>query len=259
MSVCELFKALDLAARRGDVAVLVKVFDGQKSYVDVVVDGRPMLDLLTSDVLEAVRGLGKLGERARLRAGGAEIYAEVVLLRPSVIVAGSGEVARRVSEIAVAMGYNVAALGHKAAGAAYSGEFSDLERLVSEGSVVIVANEGGSPRDVDAAEIALRRGAGYVAVLASKKRAALIIKELMQRGIPKEELERRLRSPAGLDIGAKTAGEIALSIMAEVVAYLRGGTGRPLSEIKNPYDALAEVEGEDLSGYKCEWRPPRLA
>lgn len=258
MSVCDLFRALDIASRRGDSAVLVRVIDGSRSYIDVVVDGRPVLGLLRPEVIEAVRGLGRPGEKAELKVGEVSVYAEVVLLRPSVVVVGYGEVARHVSEIAVAMGYHVATVGHKVAGAVYSGEISDLDKLVSEGSAVIVANEGGRPDDVDAAEIALRKGAGYVAVLASKKRAALIIKELMRRGIPRQDLEKRLRSPAGLDIGAKTAGEVALSIMAEVVAYLRGGTGRPLSEVKNPYEALSEVEGEDLSSYRCEWRPPRL-
>ncbi|MEM1597800.1 MAG: XdhC family protein [Pyrobaculum sp.] len=257
VSVCDVFRALDLASRRGSSAVLVKVYDGSRSYVDVVVEGSPLMGLLPESVLSAVGGLGAVGERFEGWVGALYVSAEVVLVRPTVVVVGFGEVARRVSEVAAAMGYYVASVGHRAEGAFYAGGLEDLGRLVSEGSVVVVANEGGHPSDVDAAELAIRRGAGYVAVLASRRRAALIIRELVRRGVPLSEIKARLRAPAGLDVGAKTAGEIAVSIMAEVVMYLRGGTGRPMTEVKNPYEALGEVEGEDLSKYRCEWRPAK--
>ncbi|MEL9990090.1 MAG: XdhC family protein [Thermoproteus sp.] len=257
MSICDTFRALDLASRRGSAAVLVKVYDGSRSYVDVVVEGRPLMGLLSDSVLSAVGGLKAVGEKFEGKVGQLYVSAEVVLVRPTVIVVGFGEVARRISAVAAAMGYYVASIGHKAEGAFYSGELDDLERLVSEGSIVVIANEGGHPADVDAAELAIRRKAGYVAVLASRKRAALIIRELMRRGLPEAEIKARLRSPAGLDVGAKTAGEIAVSIMAEVVMHIRGGTGRPMLEVKNPYEALGEVEGEDLSRYRCEWKPAK--
>lgn len=98
-----------------------------------------------------------------------------------------------------------------------------------------------------------------MALLASQRRAALVIKELERRGLSGESVRSRLRSPAGLDIGAKTAGEIAVSILAEVVMYLRGGTGRPMREVKDPYRVVEEVAGEDLSRYRREWRPPPTA
>ncbi|MFP3167997.1 MAG: XdhC family protein [Thermoproteus sp.] len=253
MSVCDVFKVLDLAARRGEAAVVVRVLDGGRAYVDAVVGGRPLLGLVPDAVVRAVAGL-RPGERAQLEVGGMSISAEAVLVRPTVIVVGFGEVARRVSEVAAAAGYYVAAIGHEAEGAFYRGDLPDLERLVSEGSIVVVANEGGHPSDVDVVELAVRRGAGYVALLASQRRAALVVRELERRGLPREAVASRLRSPAGLDIGARTAGEIAVSVVAEVVMYLRGGSGRPMREVKDPYKVVEEVEG-DLSSYRCEWRP----
>lgn len=253
MSVCDVFKVLDLAARRGEAAVVVRVLDGGRAYVDAVVGGRPLLGLVPDSVVRAVAGL-RPGERAQLEVGGMSISAEAVLVRPTVIVVGFGEVARRVSEVAAAAGYYVAAIGHEAEGAFYRGDLPDLERLVSEGSIVVVANEGGHPSDVDVVELAVRRGAGYVALLASQRRAALVVRELERRGLPREAVASRLRSPAGLDIGARTAGEIAVSVVAEVVMYLRGGSGRPMREVKDPYKVVEEVEG-DLSSYRCEWRP----
>lgn len=253
MSVCDVFRVLDLAARRGEAAVVVRVLDGGRAYVDAVVGGRPLLGLVPDAVVRAVAGL-RPGERAQLEVGGMSISAEAVLVRPTVIVVGFGEVARRVSEVAAAAGYYVAAIGHEAEGAFYRGDLPDLERLVSEGSIVVVANEGGHPSDVDVVELAVRRGAGYVALLASQRRAALVVRELERRGLPREAVASRLRSPAGLDIGARTAGEIAVSVVAEVVMYLRGGSGRPMREVKDPYKVVEEVEG-DLSSYRCEWRP----
>lgn len=253
MSVCDVFKVLDLAARQGEAAVVVRVLDGGRAYVDAVVSGRPLLGLVPDAVVRAVAGL-RPGERAQLEVGGMSISAEAVLVRPTVIVVGFGEVARRVSEVAAAAGYYVAAIGHEAEGAFYRGDLPDLERLVSEGSIVVVANEGGHPSDVDVVELAVRRGAGYVALLASQRRAALVVRELERRGLPREAVASRLRSPAGLDIGARTAGEIAVSVVAEVVMYLRGGSGRPMREVKDPYKVVEEVEG-DLSSYRCEWRP----
>ncbi|MDT7870229.1 MAG: XdhC family protein [Thermoproteus sp.] len=253
MSVCDVFKVLDLAARRGEAAVVVRVLDGGRAYVDAVVGGKPLLGLVPDAVVRAVAGL-RPGERAQLEVGGMSISAEALLVRPTVIVVGFGEVARRVSEVAAAAGYYVAAIGHEAEGAFYRGDLPDLERLVSEGSIVVVANEGGHPSDVDVVELAVRRGAGYVALLASQRRAALVVRELERRGLPREAVASRLRSPAGLDIGARTAGEIAVSVVAEVVMYLRGGSGRPMREVKDPYKVVEEVEG-DLSSYRCEWRP----
>jgi len=257
VSVCDLFRVLDLAARRGETAVVIRVIDGGRSYIDALVGGKPLLGLVLREVAEAAVALKKPGERAEFKVGNLVVYAEAVLVRPTLIVFGFGEIARRVSEVAAAAGLNVASLGHEAPGVFYKGPASDLKRLVSEGSAVVVANEGGRPEDVDAVETALRSGAGYVALLASQKRAALVIKELENRGVPRDVIKERLRAPAGLDIGAKTAGEIAVSIVAEVIMYFRGGTGRPMREVKNPFDVIAEVKGEDLSRYKCEWRPPR--
>lgn len=84
-------------------------------------------------------------------------------------------------------------------------------------------------------------GAKEIAVIMSIKRAKVIMKRLLQAGISKEQL-RKLRIPAGLDIGAKTEKEIALSIVAEVLALTRGGSGRPLSEVKEFAKVVDELE-----------------
>jgi len=84
-------------------------------------------------------------------------------------------------------------------------------------------------------------GAKEIAVVMSLKRAQIILKRLMQAGIDKEKL-KALRLPAGLDIGAKSEKEIALSIVAELLAVIRGGTGLPLREVKGLEKLVDKIE-----------------
>jgi len=79
--------------------------------------------------------------------------------------------------------------------------------------------------DAEVLDLALRRGAGYVGAMGSRPTHSARIAALRAMGTP--DLDR-LRSPIGLDIGAETPAEVALSIMAEVVAVRRGASGAPL-------------------------------
>jgi len=72
----------------------------------------------------------------------------------------------------------------------------------------------------------LERGAGYVAMVASRRRAEALIADLRADGLP-DDLISRLKAPAGLDIGAANAAEIALSILAEIVQRRRADPHTP--------------------------------
>ena len=72
--------------------------------------------------------------------------------------------------------------------------------------------------DEDALERALEAGTGYVALVASSKRAATVLGAMRERGISEESLTR-VRSPAGLDLGPSSQEEIAVAILAELVAW----------------------------------------
>jgi xanthine dehydrogenase accessory factor len=112
-------------------------------------------------------------------------------------------------------------------------ELGVVERL-APGAFVLMASEGGRPYDEEALYLALRAGARYVGLLASRQRAALLVASMLRREVPLNEIKKRLRSPMGLDIGAKTAGEIAVSALAEAVMELRGGTGGRCRRSKAP-------------------------
>ena len=76
---------------------------------------------------------------------------------------------------------------------------------------------------------ALTTPVGYIGLLGSTRRGAAILNLLREDGVGEEALER-VRVPIGLDLGAQSAPEIALSILAEILAVQRGATGLPISE-----------------------------
>jgi xanthine dehydrogenase accessory factor len=85
--------------------------------------------------------------------------------------------------------------------------------------------------DVPALVEALRSEAGYIGALGSRRTCADRTARLREAGVDDDQLAR-LHSPIGLDLGGSTPQEVALSICAEIVAAMRGGSGRPLRELE---------------------------
>jgi xanthine dehydrogenase accessory factor len=85
--------------------------------------------------------------------------------------------------------------------------------------------------DVPLLEVALRSPATYIGAMGSRRTHDDRIARLRERGLTETELER-LHSPVGLDIGARTPEETAVSIAAEIVQRRWGGTGQRLSEVE---------------------------
>jgi xanthine dehydrogenase accessory factor len=76
---------------------------------------------------------------------------------------------------------------------------------------------------------ALRSPAPFIALIASAKRSGLVLDYLRKEGATETELAR-VHAPAGLDLGAKTPEEIALSVLSEIVMHRRGGSSRAMRE-----------------------------
>jgi xanthine dehydrogenase accessory factor len=133
-----------------------------------------------------------------LSGGALEIFLEPQLPAPLVRVVGDSPVADALRQLAPPLGFEVAVgAGADAADAA-----------------VVIASLGHD--DEQAVEQALSSGAAYVALVASRRRGRAVVEGLRAAGVARTDLER-LHTPAGLDIGARTHAEIALSILAEVV------------------------------------------
>jgi xanthine dehydrogenase accessory factor len=161
--------------------------------------------------------------------GTLEVYIEPHVPRPLLVVIGHLPVAEALAALSSALGYEVIVMGWDAAPDRFPTtdrvfdhlDFSQI-RSAPHGYVphtyIVVASHGNY--DEAALAGALKTNAPYIALVASKKRSAAVMDYLREAGIPEEQLAR-VKYPAGLDIGAVTPSEIALSILAEIVEFRR--------------------------------------
>jgi len=155
--------------------------------------------------------------------GTMDVFVEPVLPRPEVVVCGSSPVAIAIADLGRRLGFAVTAC----APAAEQSAFAEVERRI-EGYALPVTPDGmrfivvstQSRGDEAALHAALSVEADYVAFVGSRKKAETLKKKLIERGVDSERIGK-LKAPAGLDIGAITPDEIALSILSEIVALRR--------------------------------------
>ena len=142
--------------------------------------------------------------------GSMEIYLEPMLPAPHLLVVGASELTTTLAALAADLGWTA--------------EVTDAEGLTAgQGAAVIVATQG--RWDEQAVEEALRTEAGYVGLVASRRRAAAVTEWLRAAGVSEESLAR-LHAPAGLDLGAVEHREIAVAVLGELVALRAAGALR---------------------------------
>ena len=160
--------------------------------------------------------------------GTVDIALDPVLPARRLVVFGHSPIARALARAAAATGFAVEAADPQPAHGAFPegvrvvSDFAALARAESR-DVCVIATMGED--DEDAIAAALRLAPPYLGVVASPKRFAQIADTLRARGVSGTDLQR-IHSPAGLDIGARTPEEIAISILAEVVAEGRAEGAR---------------------------------
>lgn len=152
--------------------------------------------------------------------GTVEIYLEPQLPTPRLLVVGGGPIARALVGLGAQLGYEVLsadmerASGEAAEGARAVADLAELPGLITPATYVVVASHGAY--DEIALAYALRARVAYVALVASPTRAQAVREMLAGEGLPPERLAA-LKAPAGLDLGAAGPGEVAVSILAEII------------------------------------------
>lgn len=198
-------------------------------------DGRPRLLLLTPNPEHGAAPLeGVVTVPMTCQSEGTlEIYVEPFLPKPELLIIGQSPVARSLATLGKALGFSVCACDP----AASDDSFPDADTVLVEldaargragpKSLVVVATVG--HYDEEALAAVVDSGARYIALIASPKRGKAVFQYLREKGVSAAELQR-VKCPAGLNIGAVTSEEIALSILAEIVQVIRAEGESPEAE-----------------------------
>jgi xanthine dehydrogenase accessory factor len=204
-------------------------------------EGRSLLTHLHIDPDEAVGSCG-----ATL-----EVFIEVLSPEPRLIIAGAGQVAQALARLAVDLDFRILVVDDRreladphSFGEKVQLVFGDIAQTIRElqpdPSTWVVVVTRGHRLDEEALRAALESEAAYVGMIGSAGKIRTIFRNLLKAGIPRERLAR-VHTPIGLDIGAVTPQEIALSIAAEIVMERRSGSGAPLKTLHHLLDELTPI------------------
>jgi xanthine dehydrogenase accessory factor len=175
-------------------------------------------------------------------SGGVQVFADVFAEPPEVVIVGGGHVGLALAAVAGTLGYRMTVIDDRADfangerfPAAHTVIAGDIEASiaghpVNRNSAIVIVTRG-HKYDYQALSAAARSKAGYIGLMGSRRKVSLIYKQLIRDGVPEERL-RDIHAPIGLDIGAISPEEIAVSIMAEITMDRLGGTGGPMRDAR---------------------------
>ena len=234
---------IDVFVEEADPALVGEISDlldrDERAVLFTVVDGEGVgsrtLSTEESDALR--RGQSHLVEEER-----GKVFADVFGPPPRLLVFGAVDTAEELCRVAGQLGWRTIVADAR-------GKFATPERVPSADQVIVAWPEEALAQvrpgsdtavvvlthddkfDVPAIKGALETDALYIGALGSRRNQARRRERLLEAGVPEGELDR-IAGPCGLDIGAGTPAETALSIMAEILAYRAGRAGGPLRESK---------------------------
>jgi xanthine dehydrogenase accessory factor len=211
----------------GEIDVFVERFEGElpsgPSVTLTVLDGERAGERLEAEI--------SAGPSRVLELEGAQVFAEVLRPPPRLLVVGAIDTAEELARAAKALGWRTAVIDPRAALATRERLPSPDEltvawpdELEADGDTAVVVLTHEDRLDVPALTKALASDAFYIGAMGSRRTQAKRRERLIEAGLDEEQLER-LAGPAGLDLGAHTPAEMAVSILAEVLAVRAGREG----------------------------------
>jgi xanthine dehydrogenase accessory factor len=179
--------------------------------------------------------------------GTLEIFVEPILPTPTVYLFGGGHVATSVARVAHQAGFGIGITDDRAtfanaerfpmAAEIYTSYEEAFEKIRPNASSFLVIVTRGHKEDMRVLAWAVRTPARYIGMIGSKRKVISVYKALEKEGYAPELFER-VHAPVGLEIGAMTPEEIAVSIVAELIAVRRNATNLAHKSVK-----LAETAG----------------
>jgi len=257
----EVFTRAGDAEARGDAGIIATVLDPArwagdavpKAYVDArsgsavgsLLGGREM----PAAMKEALAGLAG-SKQVRIETlkddegGPLDVLLEPVSTAPFLYVFGAGHIAVEIAPLAARVGFKVVVVddrddfasrerfpqAHQVITAPFEGLMKQLD--VGEASYLVIVTRG-HMHDKNVLQDALETPARYIGMIGSSRKIGLIYKSLLEEGVSEDRL-KKVHAPIGLDIGAESPEEIAVSIVSELILVRAGGgkRKRPLQTIK---------------------------
>jgi xanthine dehydrogenase accessory factor len=194
--------------------------------------------------------------------GQMEVYIEPITPQAMVLVIGLGHVGKAVAKFAKFLGYRVVASDDRQGYATpeqvpeadchHTGEISQiLENVEIHSHTYILLTTRNVDVDVQILPTILETSPAYIGVIGSKRRWESAYQKLLDMGIEENKL-KRIVSPMGLDLGAETPEEIALSILSEIVMLRNGGKGGRMVDSRK-----YKGRGDEWTGIE-QWHTPIL-
>ena len=164
--------------------------------------------------------------------GTLEVFVEPILPDPKVAIMGAGHIGQTIAQAAHQVGFKVAVVDDRES-FANRDRFPEAEEItvapfedglksitVSQNSFILIVTRGHG-HDQKVLEKAIQTPARYIGLLGSRRKIQVIVKGLLDQGLPPQAFSR-LYAPIGIRIGSETPEEIAVSVVAELIAIYRG-------------------------------------
>jgi xanthine dehydrogenase accessory factor len=246
----EIFHELKRSLDEERVAVLATVVDGSRAGAQLLLGPEGEIGGLGSEELETRVRERAAEARATFRSarvsleaddGEISVFIEVHPPRPQLVIVGAVHVAIPLVTFARELGFRTIVVDPRATFAT-SERFSNADSIIvewpkdalrdvrlHEGTYVALLSHD-LRIDLPAFEVVLRSPVRYIGALGSRKTHAKRVAALEENGFTREEIDR-IHAPIGLDLGGRRAEEIAVAVMAEVVAVSHGIGRRPGPEV----------------------------
>jgi xanthine dehydrogenase accessory factor len=173
-----------------------------------------------------------------------DVFHEILEPQPELLIIGAGHIAVPLARYGKMVGFEVTVVDDRDKYASVE-RFPDADRVIAADfgetlkdwpitpATYVVIITRAHTYDEESLRIILRKESAYIGMIGSRRRVQVVLRTLAGEGYDRDRLAC-VRAPIGLDIGAETPDEIALAIIAEVVANRRGGSGTPLSQQQRP-------------------------
>ncbi|MFJ8440845.1 XdhC family protein [Kitasatospora griseola] len=244
---------LDAAVRlvsSGAPVAVARIVDGPRALLGRTLTVTPDASYgalpLARPVVAETRAMLSAGRTGLLTVGDATVFVESYVPPPRLLIFGAMDFAAALARIGRFLGYRVTVCDARPVFATrrrfpdadeivvdWPHRYLDAEASRLDARTVLCVLTHDAKFDLPLLERALRLPVAYVGALGSRRTHHDRLAHLREAGLTEQELSR-LHSPIGLDLGARTPEETAVSIAAEIVAHTRGGTHLPLTATTGP-------------------------